>query len=279
MISDFGTKSQMYLTDLDSYKIKYKGNMINLKKDIEEYGKLNLYNIDKLLNNFGLEVNLLSNNENYYKGLKFLDKTKECFNTGRYYLIRSASYIYSNEEINWKSGYGGIYKARTFNCSSSIMWYNNCFDHILLIIYFCCGIDKKQKDYNSLSHEELLSKCRYDNIVKHLKSDINNKQAINLSKLIEFYYNELADIRNLANYIKHKGGIKYKGLEPDSLYKIIINNSKQNTIRESSNFDNICVDLDDINKKLKKAHIDLYKYMDKIVNFLDFENGVSKIII
>jgi len=161
--------------------------------------------------------------------------------------------------------------------TTAVVWYNSCIDYILQITYFAFGIYKKTDGYSDeMSHEDLLKKCTYcsmSEIYGKYKTVPNYKA---LWKIINKCNNALSVVNLWANYIKHKGGIAFEGLNPPDPFKMRITDQAGNVIAESNDFDAIKIDLDCSLIVLKEAHNAIYDCIKELVDFINFESAIPK---
>lgn len=97
---------------------------------------------------FPIEHKIYLWNKDYYTAGKVIEKVENCLQNARYYLLKSFDIFTTNFEINWDAGYQAQFGVRTINFSTSIIWYNNCFDYILQIPYFAYKFYKKVAGYS-----------------------------------------------------------------------------------------------------------------------------------
>lgn len=185
--------------------------------------------------------------------------------------MQGADIIEYDCNIPWRYGYLPIYDIRATNFSTAIVWYNNCFDYILQIVFQAFELFKQDRRYKEdMSFEEKLSLCTF-----RVFRDIHNEYPDNVE------YNHLWDILNRchvatsqlndwANYAKHKGGIGYVGLKPDSPFEIYVGVPGESMESRTSEFESIKLDMDDSVSTLVEAHKAICVCLDEIVNFIDF---------
>jgi hypothetical protein len=168
---------------LEEFSNKYKTNDFSLdiklkecilvyrgrKMTYEEIGKSNtdfsedIYFLRKYVKEiYPIEHSLFISNRDYYKASKYINKFEKCLQTARYYLLSSHDLIKTDFEFNWNNGYGLFFLIRTMDFTTSVVWYNSCFDYMLLTIYFAFGVYTKMDGYSDEdSHETLLKRCTY----------------------------------------------------------------------------------------------------------------------
>jgi len=220
---------------------------------------------------------LMIGNYDYYKSAKFLKKAEKCLQTARYYLMCSNTVLDFDCNLHWEHGYGAQFMVRSFNFTTATVWYNNCFDYILQIVYLAFGLYKKVRNYQSAwSIEETLKKCSYRTIkdIYSANSTIPNFTA--LWTIVEDCHTKLTDVNEWANYIKHKGGIEIAGLEADAPFHTQMKDVDGNIVAESDEFSPIKVDLDAGILTLQQAHQSLWECLDKLVSFIDYNAAIPQ---
>lgn len=283
---------------LEDFAKKYKTRDFSLDEKLKEAiivyrdNKMSYEELSKAINDFSEELEfvdryikeiypiehlILMSNSDYYKAAKYINKTEKCLQTARYYLLNSFNILTTDFECNWSAGYGPQFLLRTMDFTTSVVWYNSCFDYILQVVYFAFGIYKKTDGYaDQTSHEVLLKKCTYNTmgeIYSQYKTVPNYKT---LWKIISKCYNALSKINLWANYIKHKGGISFKGLNAPDPFHIKMTDSEGKIITESSDFESIEIDLDGSLNELKDVHKSLYACINDLIDFIDFKSAIPQ---
>jgi hypothetical protein len=283
-LEDFAKKYKTSDFSLDEKlkeaSIVYRGR----KMSYEELGKA-IYDFSeelKFVDRYTKEIYpiehfMLISNRDYYKASKYINKTEKCLQTARYYLMNSYNLITTDFDCNWSTGYGPQFLLRTMDFTTAVVWYNSCFDYILQIVYFAFGIYKKNDGYtDQTSHEDLLKKCTYNSmgeIYSQYKTVPNYKA---LWKIITKCYNALSKINLWANYIKHKGGVSFEGLNPPDPFHMKMTDSEGNIIAESTDFESIEIDLDSSLNELKDVHKALYDCINDLIDFIDFKSAMPQ---
>ena len=224
---------------------------------------------------YPLEHFILICNTDYYKAAKFLHKAEKCLQTARYYLLCSENLLSTDYEINWSGGYQAQFGIRTYHFTTAVIWYNNCFDYILQIVYLAFALYKKVSGYDaSLPFEDLLKKCRYETLEKIYNANNAIPSFVALWNIISDCRNALSNINLWANFIKHKGGIEFEGTTPPTPLQMSISDENGNKVAENSEFDAIVLDLDHSIHELGDVHKALHKCLDEIVTFIDFNAAI-----
>lgn len=103
--------------------------------------------------------------------------------------------------------------------NTSIIWYNNCIDAILQILWLYHevyksdtknNINNNPEEWNEKKFENLLKSCKYDTFSKWANDDNNNIEIYNKVKSL-YYSTTIRMIRTWANTIKHKSIIHIRG--------------------------------------------------------------------
>lgn len=218
-------------------------------------------------------------NYDYYKAMEYIYRAESCLQTGRYYLGLSSILLPYSEEIHWSTGYGPIFMIRTVNCSTATIWYNHCFDYILLILFFAFGLYKEVPDYaEGMSHEALLKICSYDSVCRVYSRHKGNTAFKALWEIISRCYAALTTVNSWTNYIKHKGGVGYIGLRAEDPIGMVLTDLDGTPIRTNSHFESVILDLDDAIQELAKAHAALHRCCTEVIDFLNFD-GAQEIFV
>lgn len=220
---------------------------------------------------------LMIGNYDYYKSAKFLKKAEKCLQTARYYLICSETILDFDCNLHWEHGYGAQFFTRSLNFTTATVWYNNCFDYILQIVYLAFGLYKQVRGYqDTWSIEETLKKCSYRTIKDIYSANNTVANFTSLWTIIEDCHTALTDVNEWANYIKHKGGIDIAGLEADAPFSATMTDVDGNVVAQSDEFSPIKVDLDVGIVELSKAHDSLFDCLDKLVTFIDYNAAIPQ---
>lgn len=218
-----------------------------------------------------IEIGLAISNKEYYRATKFLEKAENCLQTARYYFYRSTNIMEYDCCINWKSGYQGIYDLRSRNFQTAIIWYNNCFDYIVQIAFLAFGLYKEVRRYtDDMNFEEILKLCTYNTLKTLHENNPANSGLTNLWNIIETCRVARQDLNDWANYAKHKGGIGFVGLKPDTPVQIYIGSTTGGYESRISEFESITLDMDTSVNKVISAHEALIRCLNDLTDFIDF---------
>lgn len=273
---------------IKNHAIWYRGVSFNYHEMISEHNKFSdsLPFFQRYCQEvYPYEQFIMIGNLDYYRSAKFLKKTEECLQTARYYLISSKKYLVENSSIFWSNGYAAQYLIRSFNLTTSIIWYNSCFDYVLQIIFFAFELYKRISGYNSSwDIDRILKKCTYSTIesIYSKHKDINNFSL--LWGILQECRGKLKDVNSWANYIKHRGGIEIIGLEAEAPYNTIVSDSAGHIMSKSNDQLTLEIDLDLTIVQLCETHKAIFTCLDELVSFINFnaavpiENGQGKIV-
>lgn len=220
----------------------------------------------------------------YYAAGKLVESAEKQLMLARLALIKAQCIIDYNVNISWVSGYTGIYYFRSIEANNSIMWYNNVFDSIMQIVFIAFGIYKKHPQYSEdLDYHKTLKLCDYIFLSKYYGKNKNIANFKFLWKIISKAHTGNNNVNQWANYIKHKGGISFKGITADDPFSIMVKNPDGESINDTY-FEPLQLDLDEVVEELKNSHLILCNVLEEIVDFIGFEkvqfiNNGDKLVI
>ena len=225
-----------------------------------------------------LEPMLAISNFDYYKSAKFLEKAEACLQSARIYLMRGANIIDLDCNVPWKYGYLPIFDLRTVNLTTAIIWYNNCFDHILQIAFLAFELYRDLKDFKpDMAFEDILRMCSYKNFTKIHNKRANDTNFSELWTIIEDCHKALSNINIWANYAKHKGGIGYIGLKPQCPYQIFVGSPDGKVESRTSEFEPVQLDADQCIPELVAGHQAICNCIAALVDFIEYPKANYKI--
>lgn len=154
----------------------------------------------------------------------FVNKARECLGLGDFFLRRSKMVLENNYSIPWHQGYSAQFQFRCIYFGTAATWYQNCYDQILQVIYWSRELyrnlrDKKTKELiyqDTWTDEEILERCSYHFVNQEIKNEPDLHDALQTCT------QETKTVRTWANYIKHKGGLKYAHLEAEMPFAIYV---------------------------------------------------------
>lgn len=207
----------------------------------------------------------------------FVNKAIDCLQFARFFTIKSALILDTNYNINWNTGYPSQFNIRCIYFGTACTWYQNTMDHILQAVYWSHELYKNVTDRDNIVYNDtwndkkIIENCTYEFVVGDLKA----KNLTDIRKKITACSTDTETVRMWANYIKHKGGINYKYLEPTIPFEIFIKpakNSNTSFIKIDDFKSPVEIDIDDELEKLKKTYIALYNCIDAVICDCDFRS-------
>ena len=209
----------------------------------------------------------------------FTYKAADCLQNARFFLLKSKLIIDSNENMPWANGYLAQYSLRCLFFGTAATWYSNTFDQLLQSVYwayelYTSAVDRKGNTYdNTWDAKKMMSFCTYEFVVGELK-----KRNLNVvRKLLTTCYGKIEEVRCWANYIKHKGGIEYLHLTPESPLKIYVapagDAEKLGDYArfEITNFKSpVEIDIDEKITVLECTHKELFECITAIIAEIDY---------
>lgn len=225
-----------------------------------------------------LDPGLQISNYEFYQAEKFLEKAEECLQTARYYLLKSQELFDYDCNIHWKTGYGPMFNIRCMNFKTAVVWYNNCFDYILQIPFLAFQLYKGLRGYkDDMTFDELLKMCTFSAFKKLHEENEDNDNLTELWNIVSKCRTAISDITDWANFSKHKGGLGFIGLKPESPFQIYI--KKEGSIQKRTNeFECIKLDLDQAIEKTVSIHNALYDCLDELVDFIEFDKAIHTVV-
>lgn len=209
----------------------------------------------------------------YYAAAQLIKSMEEQLQIGRLALIEASRIIDFNINIHWKTGYGPIYKYRTIKANNAIQSYNNLFDYLMQIVYMGFGIYKHHEAYDqSDDFEKVLKRCDYIFLSKFYGDNKTANGFKSLWRIVSKAQNISLNANKWANYLKHKGGIKYVGAEAEDPFSMRII-KKDGNGEKSDDFARISVELEDVIQELYKVHIGYVSILSDITNYMQLEDA------
>lgn len=272
--------------------IKYRGDEFEYQKMVDDY-----VGFSESLAFFDFHKPLFIIDPSIRASIYFATKASECLQFARYFAINSALLLDKDFNLHWEQGYVPQFLIRCLNFGTAATWYANSFDHILQIVFWGMNLYSSVTDRDGNPYDETwdtkktVALCTYGFVVGELKtrgcSDVR-AQLTTCSAQIE-------EVREWSNYIKHKGGIDYKYLEPDAPFELylmpISESQKENsppkmgdefqppdeqfTIKEFKS--PIQIDIDEQLSELQKAHRAIHHCLGEIVKAVGFEAPTAHI--
>lgn len=257
-------------------EIKYHDFWYEIASDLNKLQDSQIY-VNEILKN---ENNTIIKDFDLYRGGRFVHKAERCIEIALYYLMLSAQYFPTAYNHNWSKGYYFYFYQRANNLLTSIIWYNNCFDYIVQIVFLS---QKLYCNINGLGPKSkidtIIKKCQIKSVLNELDKESNNLKYQNLKNVLEKMQKSHEIVKELANAIKHRGGLVVNGLEPKRMYKIDLLDDNGNVIHSSKELDEVKelnIDIDKVLSLLYDDHNMLINALREIVDIIyelnPFEN-------
>ncbi|MBU5316274.1 hypothetical protein KQI30_08320 [Clostridium bornimense] len=143
------------------------------------------------------------------------------------------------------------------------------------IIFIAFGIYKKHPNYNEdLNYESILKLCDYRYLSEFYGENKDIPHFKELWKLLSKCQNENSNVNKWANFIKHKGGLRYKGLD-DFFGTMLLEDCKGNKIRGTEDFAMELLDLDELIDQLIIINNNQVKILSELIDFINFSNSFT----
>ena len=139
--------------------------------------------------------------------------------SARWALIQAHRILHLKSEVDWKDGWEQLW-IRASWLNNSIVLYNSCFDKLIQTIWiglrkyegYSCKIDGKNV---TLKRNDLFSKEGLEKVYRSCDyNKVKNLFPSEFRQIIDDNYKKLKIVREFANRIKHRGGMRYKELFP-----------------------------------------------------------------
>ncbi|AEV69542.1 hypothetical protein [Acetivibrio clariflavus] len=198
-----------------------------------------------------------------------------------YYLIASARNCLINafnkfcdsNTIDWdKENWPQLWERGEY-LKNSIIWYTACEDYIYQIIWFAFDMGEN-RIRNWYEFENQLGEICYTNIKNKLKIK-NTLEAQELLQYIDEYRfdDDVKYMRDeLADRLKCRGNLYFEDLEYKKQHDYMRLDRDGKVIFNLNWVKPRVIDIDRTIELLKKVHIKLIDFGNKIKNFIDFEN-------
>ena len=270
--------------DLDDCIISYRGREISYKDYSDEY---RTFSETMGFNHFNEPFLIL--NESIRAAAYFCRKAIECLQFARFFTMKSGLLLDTDYNIHWTQGYVPQFFFRCIYFGTSATWFSNAFDHVLQAVYWGKELYTSAKDRDdqpfddSWDNKKILENCTYEFVIGELKA----RGLSECRKHLTACSGKIEEVRKWANYIKHKGGIDYKYLEPEVPYKIYYVPTEEHNIKnafpehppappkaeyEVKGFKSLIeIDIDEKIPELVTVHSAIFQSINEVIADIDFE--------
>ena len=270
---------------LNDCYIKYRKKEMSYKEYIDDYCSFS----DSMATvKFTLPQLLI---ENFARmSVYFIKKSITSLDFARFFTLKSKCILDIDYNIPWAQRYQAQYLCRCIYFNSAITWYANSMDYILQAVYwhkqlYTSAVNRGGHKYTiDWTINDIMECCNYNFILSELKE----RNFTTLREILISCSNKIDIIRKWANFIKHKGGIDYKYLEPkspaefyfvpiqDSNYKMDTKYTPDEKYKIEDFKSPIEIDIDDEIKKLVEAYAAICKCITNIILDFDYpQYGIS----
>lgn len=264
-IARYGSKSGEVI---DNCNIWYRGDEKSYKQIIKDYA-----DFSSDIGFYQFQPPMLVIDPSAKASIYFIKKAADCLQFARFFTMKSALILDSNNNILWAQGYIPQFMFRCMYFGTAATWYANCFDHILQIVFwglslYTAVVDRDGNVYDATwDAKKTMGLCTFDFVISELKS----QGLLDIKKQLTSCSGKIEEVRSWSNFIKHKGGIDYKHLEAPSPYFAVLKPVNGGAPIPVLDFKSpIEVDIDEKMSTLKQAHIDLIQCLDKAVKAVGF---------
>lgn len=267
--------------------ILYKGKKISLygfikeNRDFEsQLVRITEINSLERIHEFGIVFTQLIQKDQYHATIietfRVLQDLNYCLNTARFALMQANKILHYRSALVWSNGWEQLW-TRSAWLNNAIILYNSCFDKLVQSVWIGFeafdGYQKMKKgkpDGQPLKRQDLYSLeglnriyklCDYNEIKKRLPSCINDI-------ISPVFSNDFVRIREYANRIKHRGGMRYKDLFPYGNILEIVDDNCYSSFRTQiiDEIDNVVLDVKDYHNVFCKTVQEIFTYIMKEFN-------------
>jgi hypothetical protein len=265
--------------EIDACAINYRGEEKLHKDFISEYSERSNNMKFVRFEPFMILINPTMRASSY-----FMKKAIDCHGTARFFTMKSLLILDTDFNLGWRQGYVPQFLFRCTYFGTAATWYSNTFDQLLQAVYWAYGLYTSVTDRDGNVYDDTwdakktMSLCTYEFVVGELKS----RGLSDVRKQLTSCSGKIEEVRTWANYIKHKGGIDYKYLEPDDPFQIyfVPIGEEKNSVTEPpddkfaiKNFKSpVEIDIDEKLPTLENVHQALYECITNIINLIDYDS-------
>lgn len=267
--------------------IMYNGRKISLYEFIKEnrdfesqLKRITEINSLERIHEFGLVFTQLIQKDQYHATIietfRVLQDLNYCLNTARFALMQANKILHYRSALEWSNGWEQLW-TRAAWLNNAIILYNSCFDKIVQSVWIGFetfdGYQKKKKGKfvgQPLSRQDLYSiegltriykLCDYNEIKDRLPKCINDI-------ITPMFSNDFVRVREYANRIKHRGGMRYKDLFPYGNIFENVDDSRYSSFRTQimDEIDNVVLDVKKYHNVFCDAVQEIFTYIMKEFN-------------
>lgn len=265
------------LEELRLCDIQYRNQGKNYREYLDEY-----VDFSERLQFLRLSTSWLITNPTIKAAQYFAEKAADCLQNARLFALKSYLILNPKDTSSWKHGYISQFHTRCVYFGTAATWYSNTFDQLLQVVYWAYELYTAVKDRDGNAYDDtwdvkkIMALCTYEFVVSELKA----RNLLDVKKCLTSCSGKIQEVRTWANFIKHKGGVEYKHLEPELDIKIFImpagtiesENAAPDDRFALKNFKSpIEVDIDEKIETIETAHIALHACATKIIEAIDFD--------
>lgn len=276
--------------DLEACFIKYRGDEKTYKQDSDDYVAFS-----ETMKFVNFIPPMLIVDQSIKPAIYFAQKAIECLQFARFFTMKSNLILDTDYNTHWAQGYVPQYLFRCIYFGTATTWYSNAFDHVLQTVYwgkklYTSAVDRDGIQYSDTwDAKKIMTYCTYEFVVGELKKCGDTA----LRKCLTSCSGAIEQVRSWANYIKHKGGIDYKYLEPENPFKLYfmpmsgeapneakigVQYQEPDARYEIKDFKSpIEIDIDDKIEELVKAHTAIFECIENVLGDMNFEQYAIQI--
>lgn len=206
--------------------IIYDGEKLSIYEFFEKNREFEkeISNIDEingleLKNEMSVKFTAFENDDDFYiviiNVFRVFQDLYNLFASARFALINAHRILHLRSAIEWKDGKEQLWLRSTW-LNNAIIFYNSCFDRLMQAVWI--GLElfdwQQTNKKKTLSKQDLLTNEGLEDIYSSF--DYNKHKALipdDLYGIIEPVYSQkLNVVRQYANSIKHRGGLRYRNV-------------------------------------------------------------------
>ena len=281
--------------------IIYNGRKISLYGFIKEnrefesqLKRITEINSLERIHEFGIVFTQLIQKDQYHATIietfRVLQDLNYCLNTARFALMQANKILHYRSALVWSNGWEQLW-TRSAWLNNAIILYNSCFDKIVQSVWIGFeafdGYQKKKKgkpEGQPLKRQDLYSKEGLNRIYKLCDyNEIKNRFPSCINDIISpMFSNDFVKVREYANRIKHRGGMRYKDLFPYGNILEIVDDNCYSSFRTQimDEIDNVVLDVKDYHNVFCNVVQEIFTYIMKEFNNHGYlKERINKVIL